>query len=254
MANNLSTEKKTLAVSMLAEGNSIRSIERVTGVHRDTIMRLGVRIGEKMKNTFLFKKSNNCRVKLLNRFNHCVFFITISASIFGCSFNSQAQGCDIFGVRKTISKSGTISPHGFRVGDMLFGKISLRAVERLAFPPSEKSFKFISSAFDVPLQVNFMLPIAEPIAAEKTHQSADDAACDSENEIPNLYFHILVVVLWCACFFGCFFAGYHMGNAKHGTNCKMRDIPRLIFRILQKKKSEQKDKKQIAHSEQTQNK
>jgi IS1 family transposase len=45
MANNLSTEKKTLAVSMLAEGNSIRSIERVTGVHRDTIMRLGIRIG-----------------------------------------------------------------------------------------------------------------------------------------------------------------------------------------------------------------
>ena len=34
---------------MLAEGSSIRSIERITGVnrnHRDTIMRLGVRIGE----------------------------------------------------------------------------------------------------------------------------------------------------------------------------------------------------------------
>ena len=31
---------------MLAEGSSIRSIERVTGVHRDTIMRLGVRVGE----------------------------------------------------------------------------------------------------------------------------------------------------------------------------------------------------------------
>lgn len=46
MANNLPTEKKTLAVSMLAEGNSIRSIERMTGVHRDTIMRLGVRVGE----------------------------------------------------------------------------------------------------------------------------------------------------------------------------------------------------------------
>ncbi|MGH7940415.1 MAG: hypothetical protein ACREFR_05025 [Limisphaerales bacterium] len=46
MANNLETEKKVLAVSMLAEGNSIRSIERVTGVHRDTIMRLGVRVGE----------------------------------------------------------------------------------------------------------------------------------------------------------------------------------------------------------------
>ncbi len=46
MANILKTEKKTLAVSMLAEGNSIRSIERMTGIHRDTIMRLGVRIGE----------------------------------------------------------------------------------------------------------------------------------------------------------------------------------------------------------------
>lgn len=46
MANNLETETKVLAVSMLAEGNSIRSIERMTGVHRDTIMRLGVRMGE----------------------------------------------------------------------------------------------------------------------------------------------------------------------------------------------------------------
>lgn len=35
-----------MAVSMLAEGSSIRSIERVTGIHRDTIMRLGVRVGE----------------------------------------------------------------------------------------------------------------------------------------------------------------------------------------------------------------
>ena len=46
MANNLPTEKKVLAISMLAEGNSIRSIERVTSIHRDTIMRLGVRVGE----------------------------------------------------------------------------------------------------------------------------------------------------------------------------------------------------------------
>lgn len=35
---------------MLAEGNSIRSIERMTGVHRDTIMRLGVRVGEACAN------------------------------------------------------------------------------------------------------------------------------------------------------------------------------------------------------------
>ena len=45
MANNLPTEKKILAISMLSEGSSIRSIERVTQVHRDTIMRLGVRVG-----------------------------------------------------------------------------------------------------------------------------------------------------------------------------------------------------------------
>jgi len=45
MANNLSVDKKIMVTSMLAEGNSIRSIERMTGVHRDTIMRLGVRVG-----------------------------------------------------------------------------------------------------------------------------------------------------------------------------------------------------------------
>ncbi len=46
MANILKTEKKAMAVSMLAEGNSIRSIERITEIHRDTIMRLGLRVGE----------------------------------------------------------------------------------------------------------------------------------------------------------------------------------------------------------------
>ena len=45
MANNLSFEKKTAVVSALVEGSSIRSVERMTGVHRDTIMRLGVRMG-----------------------------------------------------------------------------------------------------------------------------------------------------------------------------------------------------------------
>jgi IS1 family transposase len=46
MPNILKTEKKVAAISMLCEGNSIRSIERITGVHRDTIMRLGLRMGE----------------------------------------------------------------------------------------------------------------------------------------------------------------------------------------------------------------
>ncbi|GMW03586.1 MAG: hypothetical protein AMXMBFR84_47200 [Candidatus Hydrogenedentota bacterium] len=43
--NKLSVDKQTQIVSALVEGNSIRSTERMTGVHRDTIMRLMVRIG-----------------------------------------------------------------------------------------------------------------------------------------------------------------------------------------------------------------
>ncbi|MGH9747042.1 MAG: IS1 family transposase [Candidatus Acidiferrales bacterium] len=42
----LSVEQKTRAISALVEGNSIRSVERMTGIHRDTIMRLLVRTGE----------------------------------------------------------------------------------------------------------------------------------------------------------------------------------------------------------------
>ena len=45
MANVLSTEKQAGIIGALCEGSSIRSIERMTGVHRDTIMRLGVRVG-----------------------------------------------------------------------------------------------------------------------------------------------------------------------------------------------------------------
>ncbi len=46
MANVLSVEKQLAIIAALAEGSSIRSIERITGVHRDTIMRLGVRVGK----------------------------------------------------------------------------------------------------------------------------------------------------------------------------------------------------------------
>jgi IS1 family transposase len=46
MANILSADKQIAVIGALTEGSSIRSIERITGVHRDTIMRLGVRVGE----------------------------------------------------------------------------------------------------------------------------------------------------------------------------------------------------------------
>ena len=46
MANVLTTDKQIAVIGALAEGSSIRSIERITGVHRDTVMRLGVRVGK----------------------------------------------------------------------------------------------------------------------------------------------------------------------------------------------------------------
>jgi len=46
MANILKREKQVYVINALAEGSSIRSIERITGIHRDTIMRLGICVGQ----------------------------------------------------------------------------------------------------------------------------------------------------------------------------------------------------------------
>ena len=46
MSYELSREKQVTIIRALVEGTSIRSVERMTDVHRDTIMRLMVRIGE----------------------------------------------------------------------------------------------------------------------------------------------------------------------------------------------------------------
>ena len=45
MANVLKREKQEAAIRCLIEVCSVRSTERITGVHRDTIMRLMVRVG-----------------------------------------------------------------------------------------------------------------------------------------------------------------------------------------------------------------
>ena len=44
--NPLSFPQQVRAISLLTEGNSIRATERLTGVHRDTIMRLSKRVGD----------------------------------------------------------------------------------------------------------------------------------------------------------------------------------------------------------------
>jgi IS1 family transposase len=46
MANVLPRSKQLAVLGALVEGCSIRSTERMLGVHRDTIMRLGARVGE----------------------------------------------------------------------------------------------------------------------------------------------------------------------------------------------------------------
>jgi IS1 family transposase len=46
MANVLNKDKQIAVIAALAEGMAIRQIERMTEIHRDTIMRLGVRIGQ----------------------------------------------------------------------------------------------------------------------------------------------------------------------------------------------------------------
>jgi IS1 family transposase len=56
--NRLSIERRAQIIGALVEGNSIRSVERMTNTHRDTIMRLGFEVGkgchrlahEKMRN------------------------------------------------------------------------------------------------------------------------------------------------------------------------------------------------------------
>jgi IS1 family transposase len=44
--SNLSAEQKSAVIAALCEGVSIRATERLTGFHRDTIMRLGVKVGQ----------------------------------------------------------------------------------------------------------------------------------------------------------------------------------------------------------------
>jgi IS1 family transposase len=62
--NTLSIEKQVSILSSLVEGCSIRSIERMTGVHRDTIMRLTLRVGL-MAQEILDREMINLRPKRL---------------------------------------------------------------------------------------------------------------------------------------------------------------------------------------------
>jgi IS1 family transposase len=58
MANVLPRERQFTVLHLLLENNSIRSVERLTGVHRDTIMRLMVRFGRRCRD-FLDERLRN---------------------------------------------------------------------------------------------------------------------------------------------------------------------------------------------------
>jgi IS1 family transposase len=97
--NSLPFEKKLSVIASLVEGNSVRSIERMTGVHRDTICRLLVEVGsrcqgildERMQNltckrvqcdeiwTFVFKKARHVRKDDPAEFGDQWVFVAIDA-------------------------------------------------------------------------------------------------------------------------------------------------------------------------------
>jgi IS1 family transposase len=64
MANNLSLDEKATVIHALAEGAAIRAVERMTGIHRDTIMRLGVKVGENCA-AIMDSEMRNLQTKLL---------------------------------------------------------------------------------------------------------------------------------------------------------------------------------------------
>ena len=46
MVNRLNLQRRTQIINCLVEGNSIRSTERMTNTHRDTVMRLAAEVGQ----------------------------------------------------------------------------------------------------------------------------------------------------------------------------------------------------------------
>jgi IS1 family transposase len=64
--NTLPFEKQVRVIGALVEGCSIRTVERMTEIHRDTIMRLGVRVGEACGrlHDYLFRNLNVSTIEL----------------------------------------------------------------------------------------------------------------------------------------------------------------------------------------------
>jgi IS1 family transposase len=74
VANFIGREKQVQILRLLSEGNSIRSTERLTGIHRDTIMRTVVRFGNQCR-AFLNESLSNLsleHVQLDEQWTYCL--------------------------------------------------------------------------------------------------------------------------------------------------------------------------------------
>jgi IS1 family transposase len=140
MANVLNMDKQIMVIGALAEGSSIRSIERMTGVHRDTIMRLSVKVGQgctalmdsSMRNLpctrlemdeiwgFIGKKERHVRMDDDPQFGSIWTFCAIDAETklvpaFKCGDRSQATANDfVADVASRMAYRVQISTDGLR--------------------------------------------------------------------------------------------------------------------------------------------
>lgn len=60
----LSCERRLAALHLLVEGNSLRAVTRLTGIHRTTVMNLMLRVGDRCRD-FLDARMRNLNLKHL---------------------------------------------------------------------------------------------------------------------------------------------------------------------------------------------
>jgi IS1 family transposase len=94
VANFIGREKQIQVLRLLTEGNSIRSTERLTGIHRDTIMRLVVRFGNQCR-AFLDATMVNLPLRHIQCDEIWTFVRKKQARLFGNETHSQTIG-DIY--------------------------------------------------------------------------------------------------------------------------------------------------------------
>jgi IS1 family transposase len=126
--NTLSRETQTRIVGALTEGCSIRATERLTDTHRDTVMRLGVQVGDGCRRlldgmlrnlqvsvieldeswSFLFKKAKRVRPEDPKEYGDCYLFLALDAT-------SKAVLTYVVGKRSTENTRAIVSDLRARV-------------------------------------------------------------------------------------------------------------------------------------------